>query len=120
MAFSMKPATTRKRLASLVVALVLATAAALTAGGATLAQADGKPARPTGLTAQADQQGVHFSWDNPGGAAVTHHRVVGPGAVPGVVSGPDPVPVPGVVFGVRVLVGGGVCLQAGGRGLSGS
>ena len=77
MTFSMKPATTRKRLSSLfVLFLVLATAAALTAGGATLAQADGKPARPTGLTAQADQQGVHLSWDSPAGTDITHHRVL--------------------------------------------
>ena len=77
MTLSMKPATTRKRLTSLfVLFLVLATMGVMTAGGATLAQADGKPAKPTGLTAQAGQQGVHLSWDSPAGTDITHYRVL--------------------------------------------
>ena len=77
MTLTMKQATTRKRLASLfVLFLVLATVAVMTAGEATLAQADGKPAKPTGLTAQADQQGVHLSWDSPVGTDITHYRVL--------------------------------------------
>ena len=73
----MRQTTRRKRLASLfVLFLVLATVAVMTAGEATRAQADGKPAKPTGLTAQADQQGVHLSWDSPAGTDITHYRVL--------------------------------------------